>query len=111
MNTDIKSRMDNFHEAWTWLSDHPMFHGLFECGLYTAVVKVNPETMEIDDDSTKNTKVQVWLEHGPYEKVEDLFPQHTHDWELDCGGDTFEEAIIELAKLVKEHYNDDGTHK
>ena len=30
---------------------------------------------------------------------------------LDCSGDTFEEAIIELAKRVKENYNDNGTLK
>lgn len=101
----------DFYDAWIFLNEHPIFMDLFECGLYTTVVKVNPETMEIDDDRSKNTKVQVWLEHGPYEKIDGEFPQPTHDFNLDCGADTFEEAIIKLAKLVKEHYNDDGTHK
>jgi hypothetical protein len=56
--------------------------------------------------------VQVWLEHGPWEQLDKTsLPQHTHDWDLDCGGDTFEEAIIELANLVKRHYNDDGSKK
>lgn len=32
----------------------------------------------------------------------------THDWKLDCGGDTFEEAIIELANLVFKHH---GTYE
>ena len=27
---------------------------------------------------------------------------------MNCGGDTFEEAIIELARLVKDNYTDDG---
>lgn len=101
----------NFYDAWIFLNEHKMFKHLFEQGLYTMVVKVNPDTMEIDDDRTKNTKVQVWLEHGPWEEVDFGLPRHTHDFDLDSGGDTFEEAIIELAKLVKEHYNDDGTHK
>lgn len=102
----------NFYDAWIFLNEHKMFRHLFENGLYTMVVKVNPETNEIDDDLSKNTKVQVWLEHGPWEKSADaIFPQHTHDWDLDCGGDTFEEAIIELANLVKKHYNDDGSKK
>lgn len=29
---------------------------------------------------------------------------YSHDIELDCGGDTFEEAIIKLANLVRERY-------
>ena len=33
---------------------------------------------------------------------------YTHDIDLDCGGDTFEEAIIELAKLVKKYYGDNN---
>lgn len=98
------TKLKTFYDAWVFLNEHPIFMGLFECGLYTAVVKVNPKTMEVDDDSTKNTKVQVWLEHGLYEKVDGAFPQHTHDFNLDCGGDTFEDAIIELARLVRKHY-------
>lgn len=94
----------DFYAAWIFLLEHRMFHGLFECGLYTAVVKVNPETNEIDDDDTKNIKVQVWLEHGGY----DDDGRHMHDFDLDCSGDTFEEAIIELAALVKKHYTYDG---
>lgn len=105
------SKIEEFYTAWMFLSDHKMFHNLFECGLYTAVVKVNPETNAVDDDRAKNTKVQVWLEHGPYEAQPDNFPQHTHDWDLDCGGDTFEDAIIRLAELVKEHYDDNGVKK
>ncbi len=94
----------DFYTAWIFLLEHKAFHGLFECGLYTMVVKVNPETNEVDDDDTKNTKVQVWLEHGGYDDE----GCHMHDFDLDCGGDTFEEAIIELATLVKKHYTDDG---
>ena len=94
----------DFYTAWIFLLEHKMFRHMFECGLYTAVVKVNPETNAIDDDDTKNTKVQVWLEHGAYDEEY----THYHDFDLDCGGDTFEEAIIALAGLVKKHYTDDG---
>lgn len=100
-----------FYDAWIFLNEHKMFNNLFENGLYTCVVKVNPETNEIDDDCSKNTKVQVWLEHGPWERQLNGFPEHTHDWDLDCGGDTFEEAIINLANLVKKYYNDDGIRR
>ena len=98
----------DFYTAWTFLNNHKMFNGLFCHGLWTEVVKVNPAAGTIDADQTKNTKVQVWLEHGPYE------PYHndtTHDIYLDCGGDTFEDAIINLAERVEYYYNDDGSHK
>lgn len=92
--------MNEFYDAWIFLSEHPIFRNLFECGLYTAVVKINPETRAVDDDPAKNTEVEVWLEHGSYD---DNY-QHTHDFNLDCGAPTFEEAIIKLAELVKVHY-------
>lgn len=72
-----------------------------EC-LDIEVVKVNPRTNAIDDNKELNTKVQIWLEAGAYRKE-----CRTHDWELDCGADSFEEAIIELANLVQKRYGDD----
>lgn len=60
--------------------------------------KVNPETNEIDDDNSKNTKVEVWLETGLWDE-ELMMP--THDIDLDVGAETFEEAIIKLAQKVK----------
>ena len=98
----------DFYTAWTFLNNHKMFNGLFCHGLWTEVVKVNPTTNTIDADQTKNTKVQVWLEHGPYEHYHN---DTTHDIYLDCGGDTFEDAIISLAERVKYYYNDDGSYK
>ena len=94
----------DFYTAWAFLSEHKMFHGFFEYNLFITAVKVNPETNEIDNDDTNNTKVQIWLEHGGY----DNDGYHMHDFDLDCGGDTFEEAIIKLATLVKKYYTDDG---
>lgn len=104
-NANIPDLNMDFYTAWKFLSNHKMFNGLFECGLWTEVVKVNPETNEVDDDRAKNTKVQVWLEHGPYDKE---WGSTTHDIDLDCGGDTFEEAIVKLASLVKKSYTDEG---
>lgn len=95
----------DFYEAWKFLNNHPMFYMNFAYDLWIDVVKVNPETNEIDINKDKNTKVQVWLEHGKYEKE---YHSCNHDTDLDCGGNTFEEAIIELARLVKENYTDDG---
>lgn len=73
------------------------------------MVKVNPETGEIDEDPSKNTKVQFWLETGPYdssiaETAPRIFSRFTHDPDLDSAGDTFEDAIIELAERVRAKY-------
>jgi hypothetical protein len=97
----------DFYSAWQFLSEHRIFNTRFEHDLWFDVVKVDPETGAINLlDRSKNTKVEVWLEHGPYDAS---WGGCTHDIDLDCGGDTFEDAIIALAKLVKQHYTDDGT--
>lgn len=97
-----------FYSAWIFLVKHKMFNGRFENDLWFDVVKVNPDTNEIDDDKDKNTKVEVWLEHGHYDED---WGACVHNIDLDCGGDTFEEAIIRLAGLVKKHYTSDGKLK
>lgn len=96
----------SFCDAFEFLLEHKMFNRCFRDILYIMVVKINPETCEVDDDESKNTQTQVWLECGPWGEE-----YNCHDWDLDCGANTFEEAIIKLAHLVKEHYNDDGTKK
>lgn len=95
-----------FYDAWEFLLEHKMFRGHFRELLYIMVAKVNPTTGEVDNDQTKNTKTEVWLEIGPWSEQ-----YHTHDWDLDCGGNTFEEAICKLAALVKQYYTDDGIKK
>ena len=96
----------DFYSAWQFLQEHKIFNDMFSYNLWFEVVKVEPETNAINYiDHSKNTKVQVWLEHGPYDAE---WGACTHDIDLDCGGDTFEEAIIKLAKLVKEKYGDGG---
>lgn len=92
----------DFYTAWTFLENHKIFNGRFSYDLWFEIVKVDPETNAIDyEDPAKNIKVQIWLEHGPYDAEFDVC---AHDIDLDCGGDTFEEAIIKLAKLVKNKY-------
>ncbi len=107
----------DIYTAWHFISTHPNFmdehEGVkfetFPHGLDINVVKVNPDTMRIDDDSNKNIKIQVWLEYGPYELLtlpgeEKSLNQTTHDIDLDCGANTFELAIIEMAELIKKKY-------
>lgn len=86
---------------------------MFEESLSIEVVKVNPDTETIVKDSKKNKETRIWLECGPVvlEKrtwETPVISVHvvSHDYKLDCGGRTFEEAIVNLYHLVKKHYGD-----
>lgn len=137
--------MSAFYDAFWWLQNHPAFaekgrmtkklsqeaygHPYKESGfdqaLHINVVKVDPTTLRIEDDETRNTQVRIWIEvtvyldpdvkDGPYgyngEQWEnDIWMEHSgipsHDYELDVGGATFEEAIIKLAAKVAEQYGE-----
>lgn len=89
----FNDKADDFYESYWFIHNHSAFH--HHVWIDEHVVKVNPETNRIDDDISKNTKVEVWLESGPYE---------VHDPDLDCGGETYEKAIITLAEKVKAKY-------
>lgn len=91
----MKTKTNQFFKAWQYLYYHPMFtdkNGLnrFQECLDIDVVKVNSNL----------DKIEVWLECGRFTE-----PILEHDIRLDCGGKTFEEAIIKLAKLVKKYYD------
>jgi len=70
----------------------------------------------VDDNKSLNTEIEIWLETGcyimdsPYDGSEKIFTA-THDYRMDCGGKTYEDAIIELAKLVKEYIGDYSRNK
>jgi hypothetical protein len=130
--------MSDFFTAWHFLCKHPHFRFQgpgwddienihkkgFTLALDIDVVKVDPKTRRIEDDTSKNTQTNIWLECGswgdprsddfkdqwefqkPDEELQKIYPHGiaSHDWELDCGGATFEEAIIKLANLVLEKY-------
>ena len=56
----------DFYTAWWFLANHKIFKDDFKYDrLWTHVAKVNPETGKLDDDMTKNTKVEIWLECFP----------------------------------------------
>ena len=101
----MKSVMERFYENYNWLERHPIFNGYFNQSLDVEVVKVCPDTKSIEDDKSKNTKVQVWLECGPVVmKPSGRVDYYEHDLDLDCGGDTYEKAINRLAELVRHKY-------
>lgn len=127
VNANPVTHSNEFYEAWWWLFYHPAFfyHGAmkgqpgFLYSLDISVQKVCPTTRRIEDDKSLNTQVEIWLEAGPYgdpvaaqEQFPEGFPDNwadgvpSHDYELDCGGDTYEEAIITMASNVKKKYGD-----
>ena len=111
-----------FYEAWWYLLEHKAFADFnflnskgqpymsaFLRLLDIDVQKVDPTTHRIEDDESRNTLTEVWLELGT-QYQDEIFNEHekwhynSHDMNLDCGGETFEIAIIELAKKVEEFY-------
>lgn len=119
----MKKYFKDFYDAWEYVSSHPAnsidrkkrsFHKnyFFNGCLYMTVVKVNPETNKIEiteDRKHLNTKTQIWLEYGEvYKDANTTEIDFCHDINLDCGADTFEEAIVDLANNMKnsKHYRD-----
>lgn len=101
------------------------WHDLIEI----SVVYVDPTTERIEDDEFRNTAFRVWLEGGPWFDMS-VDPDRScggnipeggwtkynkwakcHDYRLDCGAATMEEALLELARLVGFFYQDNGTDR
>ena len=86
---ETNTKFTDFYEAFHFLNTHALFEGDYTRCLYIEVVKVDPETKCVERERERNTETRVWFEAGA---------PGTHDWELDCGGATYEEATIELAE-------------
>lgn len=124
----------DFCNAYHYLDHHPAFWSFYGDGRLSpeirlhhkhlhrdwginravsiSVVKVDPVTGQIEDDETRNTLTEVWLEAGKIGWPREFTPEHTqdghwHDPDLDTGGETFEEAIINLAVRVHTRYGND----
>jgi hypothetical protein len=118
---------DDPYLAWRYLHDHPVFAGDEICSSYFSLVldihytRVDPATGAVEADPVRNTQTKVWLEAGPTwlrsedpdgERWETAADHETvywnvHDHKLDSSGLTFEAAMIELARRVRQHYGDD----
>jgi hypothetical protein len=115
-------------ELWCWLRDHPKYnlpHGDCEnfwqalpMALDIEFVHVDPTTLTIEDDESRNTKVECWLEMGTIYFPEiygsdedgdmkfDTEPRASHDIYLDTGGDDFESAFKALCLKVLDQDGD-----
>lgn len=95
----------NTTEKYYWCIDHekigePLAQGSVELTPHM----VNPITRVIEDDKSLNTHLRWWVEYSKYGEAADELP--THYWNLDCGGDTAEEAIDKLYELILEQYGE-----
>lgn len=99
----------NTCEKYWWVLEHPAF--INKDG-QTVIVEIEPHmvcpmTNRIESYEPLNTKLQLWIEVMiPYKEENETIYTQAHDWELDCGGFTYEEAIDNLYKSVKEKYGD-----
>lgn len=92
-------------DVMEFLDEHIMFDGFLNEALNIHYTRINPKTREVDMNYDLNTEVEVWLECGPYLGLNDRHIREcAHDYELDCGAPTFEDAICELALLVYNKY-------
>lgn len=116
--------------AWTYLDHHPVFwrftkerrsdypadhvgrleheYAMTRGWPEISPHKVNAETGCFEDDKP-NTKTQWWYEFGPWSLHPDEHGGHvsTHDYKLDGGADTYEQAVVDLARKVWENYGND----
>jgi hypothetical protein len=118
-------------DGWPDSKDWPLKDvgdGGFRERVDLAVVFVDPTTEMIEDDDSRNTDLRVEVEAGGWCDLsldpsvvggnipEEGWTEHNkwigcHDTRLDCGGETIEEALLELARLVKFFYQDNGNEK
>lgn len=111
--TAYLAQQDSIYHAWEYINCHPIFQkpehkATVPIGWATGAVEfhpviVNPATNEIDEDPTLNTLTQWWFEFGPVLDNGEM----GHHWDLDVTADSYEEGVLELARLIHEHYGDD----
>lgn len=105
----VKNPRDAYNAFW-FLHSHPANRhdgdSVFVQNLWVHYAKVDPTTHRIEDDKSRNTQTDVWLEWGPWDQAMEM---STHDPRCDTGGATFERALINLAHNVWALYRDKVT--
>ncbi|SOK58401.1 hypothetical protein [Yersinia phage fHe-Yen9-04] len=96
----------NICEKYYWITEHPKIVEFADSAMIEVTPHmVCPETNQIETLEILNTKLQFWVEFMiPHFDEQFKVYGHAHDWELDCGGDTWEEAIDNLYQKVLEKY-------
>lgn len=99
----------NYVDKYYWVYNHPSLRSRYflypEIDVYP--VTVCPDTNEIAKDESLNTKPKIWVEVTvANKKCDQKIYKSYHDYDLDCTGDTYEEAINILYELVLNGYGD-----
>ena len=96
-------KFKDFFEAFHFCNNHPFFNSsALSNSMCIDVVKTNGKG-RICKDHSKNIVTEVWIEWGPICGSEGKLWAR-HDIDLDTGGRTYEEAIINLANLIMKKY-------
>lgn len=102
----------NTHDQYWWIMDHPAFNkgGESQPRIEITPHFICPETGKIEPYMYLNTQMQFWVEFccDQYSKHEGAWCSH-HLWELDCGGNTWCEAVNALYEGVLAKYGDYDT--
>lgn len=106
----------NTVDKYYWIIDHPKLTNQYgtQPTIEMTPHMVNPIDCIINVDNSLNTKLKWWIEcnvanedfNPSVEFPDDDSFERCHDLDLDCGGDTAEEAIDNLYNLVIKHYGD-----
>lgn len=95
----------NHVEKYYWIIDHEGIGDIYSQGTIELTPHlVNPINGRIEGDVSLNTKYEWWAEFSKFDKQGDDY--QTHYSELDCGGDTAEEAVGALYELVLTKYGE-----
>ena len=95
----------NTTDKFYWCIDHPNIGVDYAQGhIELTPHMVNPLNDTIEPETHLNTKQQWWIEFSKLEDENDSFA--THYWDLDCGGDTVDEAVDALYTLMLEQYGE-----
>lgn len=100
--------MNSCEKYWR-IMDHPAFINKDFVGIEISIDPhmVCKETNKIEDYKKLNTTLQLWIEVlVPYYNDDTKQFESEHNWMLDCGGFTWEEAIDTLYDLVLIEYGD-----
>ncbi len=98
----------NICDKYYWITAHPAYVPMgAEACIEVTPHMVCPETRRIENLNFLNTKLEFWVElMTPFFDEETKIWTLAHDWELDCGGDSWEEAIEALYQKVLKHHGD-----
>lgn len=129
----FEANPNSVYNAYYYIANHPMFyywhvwrnhveegvaavherHLIHDQGWESVHIDphmIDPNTGKISDDEHLNTKVEWWYEYGPtlYQHMDGDSPGiRGHDWKRDGGADTYDEAIIKVAKSIHRYYGND----